>query len=139
MSSRSITTVDYTITASRRQFLPALGRQAAITSDSIIPRQILNLLPWLGRKLVNVSQGQPEMLGHLGRLDTRREGCPDRVALAAVHWRCCLLGAGALFGSVSPQALQGSGEFLDRSLKIWLGPVSSAGRNSTDKLTGQSG
>src|SRR3954466_14248915 len=42
MSSRSITTVDYTITASRRQFLPALGRQAAITSDSIIPRQILS-------------------------------------------------------------------------------------------------
>src|SRR3954454_5298724 len=42
MSSRSITTVDYAITASRRQFLPALGRQAAITSDSIIPRQILS-------------------------------------------------------------------------------------------------
>ena len=33
--------MDYTITASRRQFLPALSRQAAITSDSIIPRQIL--------------------------------------------------------------------------------------------------
>jgi hypothetical protein len=42
MSSRSITTVDYAITASRRQFLPALSRQAAVTSDSIIPRQILS-------------------------------------------------------------------------------------------------
>ena len=34
--------MNYAITAGRRQFLPALSRQPAITSDSIIPRQILS-------------------------------------------------------------------------------------------------
>src|ERR1700712_5662720 len=45
MSSRSITTVNYASPAGRRQFLPALSRQPAITSDSIIPRQILSAGP----------------------------------------------------------------------------------------------
>src|ERR1700712_4974826 len=70
MSSRSITTVDYAITASRRQFLPALSRQATITSDSIIPRQILSDV--VGRRA-----GQQALLAALG--DGWRIGtCPVR-------------------------------------------------------------
>src|SRR4051812_1338740 len=66
MSSRSITTVDYTITASRRQFLPALGRQAAITSDSIIPRQILSSIQALENGLVGTrhSEGGLDFFEH---------------------------------------------------------------------------
>src|SRR4051812_43234603 len=42
MSSRSITPADYASAASNRQSLPALSRRPAITSDSVIPRQILS-------------------------------------------------------------------------------------------------
>src|SRR4051812_33142527 len=45
MSSRSITPADYASAASNRQSLPALSRRPAITSDSVIPRQILSGTP----------------------------------------------------------------------------------------------
>ena len=97
----------------------------------------LGSLPRFGSNFADVSQGKPEMLGHLGRLDSCCESGPDRVALATVDRECLLLASSALCTPARSQTLQNDSSLFNRLAEI--GPRLSAlpGTHPAFKLLNQ--